>query len=56
MVNAADKSVIDVCDMQANIAQDMAYLAQIYEEARQVIGITDSFQGRQDRTATSGKA
>lgn len=34
----------------------MAYLAQIYEEARQVIGITDSFQGRKDTTATSGTA
>jgi hypothetical protein len=42
--------------MEGNVQQDMAYLAQIYEEARQVIGITDSFQGRQDRTATSGKA
>lgn len=27
-----------------------------YEEARQAIGITDSFQGRRDETATSGKA
>ena len=54
--NAADKSLIDVFDMEGNVQQDMAYLAQIYEEARQVIGITDSFQGRQDRTATSGKA
>lgn len=54
--NAADKALIDVYDMQGNVEQDMAYLSQIYEEARQVIGITDSFQGRQDRTATSGKA
>lgn len=53
---AADKSLIDVFDMEGNVQQDLAYLAQIYEEARQVIGITDSFQGRQDRTATSGKA
>ena len=30
--------------------------AASYEEARQVIGITDSFQGRRDTTATSGKA
>jgi hypothetical protein len=29
---------------------------QVYEEARQQIGITDSFQGRKDSTATSGKA
>lgn len=54
--NAATKSLIEVYDMEGNISQDMAYLAQVYEEARQLIGITDSFQGRQDSTATSGKA
>lgn len=54
--NAADKAMIDVFDTQGNIEQDMAWYRQIYEEARQVIGITDSFQGRQDPTATSGKA
>ncbi len=54
--NAADKQMIDVYDMEANISQDMAYLEQVYQEARQIIGITDSFQGRADRTATSGKA
>ncbi len=54
--NAAEKSMIDVFDMEGNVQQDLAYLGQIYEEARQVIGITDSFQGRQDRTATSGRA
>ena len=54
--SAADKQLIEVYDMQANISQDMAYLEQVYQEARQIIGITDSFQGRADRTATSGKA
>lgn len=54
--NAANKALIDVYDLQGNIQQDLVYLNQIYEEARQVIGITDSFQGRADRTATSGKA
>lgn len=54
--NAAAKSLIDVYDMEGKIDADMAYLNQVYEEARQVIGITDSFQGRRDTTATSGKA
>lgn len=54
--NAADKSMIDVFDMQGDIAQDMAMYAAVYEEARNIIGITDSFQGRKDTTATSGKA
>jgi len=54
--NAASKALIDVFDLQGNIEPDLVYLNQVYEEARQVIGITDSFQGRADRTATSGKA
>jgi len=54
--NAASKALIDVYTMEANVEYDMAYLAQVYEEARQIIGITDSFQGRRDATATSGKA
>ena len=54
--SAADMAMIGVFDLQGSIEQDLVYLNQIYEEARQVIGITDSFQGRADRTATSGKA
>lgn len=52
----ANASMISVKDMEGNISQDMAYLQQVYEEARQTIGITDSFQGRKDTTATSGRA
>jgi hypothetical protein len=51
-----DISMINVLDMQGNIEQPLVYLNQVYEEARQIIGITDSFQGRKDATATSGKA
>lgn len=54
--NAATKQLIDVYDLQGDIEQDISYLAQVYEEARQAIGITDSFQGRKDTTATSGVA
>ena len=54
--NAANKALIDVYDLQGNIGPDLEYLQQVYEEARQNIGITDSYQGRRDATATSGKA
>lgn len=54
--SAANKAMIDVYDLQGNIAQDLTYLSQVYEEARQIIGVTDSFQGRKDSTATSGTA
>ena len=56
LTDPSHKTMIDVFTMQADTARDVAYLNQVYEEARQVIGITDSFQGRKDATATSGKA
>lgn len=54
--SAADMSMIGVFDLEGNIEQDITYLSQVYEEARQAIGITDSYQGRKDTTATSGTA
>ena len=54
--NAAAANLIRVEHMEGAITQDMEYLAQVYEESRQCIGITDSYQGRKDSTATSGKA
>ncbi len=54
--SAADAALIGVHDIQGDISQAIGYLAQVYEEGRQIIGVTDSFQGRADTTATSGKA
>ena len=54
--NAADLSMIGVYQFSGDLSQEMQYLAQVYEEARQALGITDSFQGRNDRTAQSGVA
>lgn len=51
--NPAKAQSIRSVDLTDDITQELAYLSQIYEEARQIIGITDSFQGRQDTTATS---
>lgn len=54
--NAADKNLIDIYEFSGELQYEMAYLAQVYEESRQILGITDSFQGRRDPTATSGVA
>ena len=54
--NQAAKNMIGVYEFKGNLQFELAYLAQVYEEARQILGITDSFQGRRDPTATSGKA
>lgn len=54
--SAAAKAMIDVYDLHGDIQPDLAYMREVYEEARQMIGITDSFQGRRDSTAMSGVA
>lgn len=47
---------LEVINLQANIQADMQYQESEYQIARQSLGISDSFQGRTDPTATSGKA
>ena len=50
------KNLIDVHAIQANTQQDDILNSRLYEFARQTVGITDSFQGKRDTTAESGKA
>lgn len=52
----AEKSMIGLFDFKGNLEYEMVYLNQVYEEARQILGVTNSFQGRPDSTATSGLA
>jgi len=54
--NPADKALIGVYDFTGNLEYELIYLEQVYKEAQQELGITDSFLGRKDSTATSGKA
>ncbi|MCQ2440208.1 MAG: hypothetical protein MJ074_10710 [Oscillospiraceae bacterium] len=51
-----DKSMIDVMQFSGDLRYEMEYRNAIYEEARQLLGITDSFQGRKDTTAQSAIA
>lgn len=50
------KQYIGVYDFSGDLTNEMAYLGQVYQESRNILGITDSYQGRNDTTATSGKA
>lgn len=50
------KNLIDSYNFTGDLQYELMYLAGVYEEARQILGITDSFQGRKDPTATSGVA
>ena len=54
--NAADAGLIGVYQFSGDLSQELQYLSGVYEEARQALGITDSFQGRRDTTAQSGVA
>ena len=54
--NAADKALIDIFTVQPNVATDLELLNLNYHIRKQTVSITNSYQGREDRTATSGKA
>lgn len=47
---------IAVHNLQANMQQDDILQERMYQFARSALGITDSFQGKRDPTAESGKA
>ena len=54
--NPAEAQMINAKSLQPNVSNDINLLSINYEIARQTIGITDSYQGRRDNTALSGKA
>jgi hypothetical protein len=54
--NPAQADELRVFNLDSDVSQQLVYLGQVYEEARQRIGITDSYQGRKDTTAQSGVA
>lgn len=52
----AQKALIDVLTVQPDVSRDLALLRENYEWARSTLGITDSYQGKADSTATSAVA
>ena len=48
--------MIQTINLQADVTQDLQYIDYNYQASRYALGVTDSFQGRKDTTATSGKA
>ncbi|MBQ3078000.1 MAG: hypothetical protein IJC43_09090 [Clostridia bacterium] len=54
--NPSQKAMIDVMSIQPDISRDLAYLEYNYQASRHLLGLTDSFQGRSDSSATSGVA
>ena len=54
--NPQQKALIDVITVQADVSQDRVMLETNYTWAKSSLGITDSFQGKYDSSATSGTA
>ena len=54
--NPQQAAMIKAESLQPNVTNDINLLALNYEIARQTIGVTDSYQGRRDSTALSGRA
>jgi hypothetical protein len=54
--NPAQKQLIDVFNIQADIGNDLTVMSQNYEWARSTLGVTDAFQGKYDASARSGTA
>lgn len=53
---AEQAAMVQTKQVVADTSQDIVIASLLYESARSSSGITDSFQGKKDTTATSGKA
>lgn len=51
-----EAAMVQCKQIMSDLTQDMAMVANLYDSARASSGVTDSFQGKKDTTATSGKA
>ena len=54
--NAAEAQLVNVINVQPNVANDEAYLATNYDWAKNTLGITDAYQGKFQASETSGTA
>ena len=55
-VDQSTANLFGKIDLQTNIGQDVAAAERLYDQAKRILGITDSFQGQHDASAQSGKA
>ena len=54
--SAEEANQVTTKQILADTSQDLAMASILYDNAKSTSGITDSFQGKKDSTATSGKA
>lgn len=54
--SAEEAQMVQTKQIVADTSQDMMIASMLYESAKSTSGVTDSFQGKKDTTASSGKA
>lgn len=54
--NLAQAQSIKAIDLKFDVSQDLSMVDKYYYMAKSVLGVTDSYQGKADSTATSGRA
>lgn len=54
--NQSNFKLFGKLDLQVDISRDIAQSERLYDQAKRILGITDSFQGQYDASAQSGKA
>lgn len=54
--SAQQLALLDTMDLTADITKDLTFVQEQYRVAQSMLGITNSFQGKEDATAQSGKA
>lgn len=55
-VSQGTKGLYDRLDLEANVSQDIAQSERLYDQAKRILGISDTYQGQRDTSAQSGKA
>ena len=55
LTDLTEKQMIDVYSFSGDLQYEMIRRNEVYEQARQILGVTNSFQGREEGS-TSGKA
>ena len=56
VASPAEAGMISAINLQPNISYDSLQRDKAYEEAKSTLGVTDTYQGKPDNTATSGRA
>lgn len=54
--NQSNFKLFGKLDLQVDISRDIAQAERLYDQAKRLLGITDSYQGQYDASAQSGKA